>query len=121
MTDKNSRTDDVLVPATFGVITGGVLAVIAYFPLVALLQNVFDVPELTATPKKYRGDTEPISPWYWITWVVPVLVAILAGLGLSWWRRVRVFALASTVTFVLGAVAVAAVVISFELNGFAPD
>ncbi|WP_336085029.1 hypothetical protein [Nocardia sp. SSK8] len=121
MSDRNSRTDDVLVPAIFGVIIGGLLAVIAYFPLVVLLQSVFDVPEPTATPKKYRGDTEPISPWYWITWMVPALVAIPAGLGLSWWRRIRVFALASTVTFVLGAAVVAAVVISFEINGFAPD
>ncbi len=94
---------------------------IAYFPLVVLLQNVFDVPELPATPKKYRGDTEPISPSYWITWMVPVLVAIPAGWALSWWWRARVFALASTLTFVLGAAAVAAVVISFEVNGFAPD
>ncbi|MEV0063854.1 hypothetical protein [Nocardia sp. NPDC050718] len=121
MTDKNSGTNDALVPATFGVIAGGMLAVIAYFPLVALLQNAFDVPELTATPKKYRGDTEPISPWYWVTWLVPVLIAIPAGWALSRWRRVRVFALAATVTIVLGAAAVAAVVISFEINGFAPD
>ncbi|MET9216568.1 MULTISPECIES: hypothetical protein [unclassified Nocardia] len=56
-----------------------------------------------------------------MTWLAPVLVAIPAGLALSWWRRARVFALASTVTFVLGAAAVAAVVISFEINGFAPD
>ncbi|GEM29981.1 hypothetical protein NN3_09880 [Nocardia neocaledoniensis NBRC 108232] len=121
MADRNNRAEDVVVPAFFGAIIGVVLAVIAYFPMVVMLQNVFDVPEPTATPKKYRGDTEPISPGYWITWMVPVLVAIPAGLVLSWWRRRRVFALAATFTFVLGAAAVAAVVISFELNGFAPD
>ncbi|MGW5315176.1 hypothetical protein [Nocardia thailandica] len=121
MTDTNRRTTDAPVQATFGVIAGGILAVIAYFPLVALLQNALDVPELPAIPEKYRSDTAPISPWYWMTWLVPVLVAIPAGSALSRWRRVRVLALVSTVTFVLGAAAVAAVVISFEINGFAPD
>lgn len=121
MTDKSSRSENALMPSIVGVITGGILAVLVYFPVVAWLQNVFDVPELTPVPKKYRGETEPISMWYWATWMIPILVVISIGSALSFWRRLRVFALVFTVVFVLGSAAVAAMVISFETNGFAPD
>ncbi|MBF6354037.1 hypothetical protein IU449_05635 [Nocardia higoensis] len=121
MTDKSSGSENALMPSIVGVVTGGILAVIVYFPAVAWLQNVFDVPELTPVPKKYRGESEPISMWYWATWMIPILVVIPIGLALSFWRQLRVFALVSTVVFVLGSAAVAAMVISFETNGFAPD
>jgi len=111
----------VLTPAITGVVTGGMLAVLVYFPLVVWLQNVLDVPELTPVPEKYRGETEPISMWYWATWMIPSFVVLPVGSALSCWHRLRVFALVSTVVFVLGSAAVAALVISFETNGFAPD
>ncbi|MFF2087629.1 hypothetical protein ACFVVM_27960 [Nocardia sp. NPDC058176] len=121
MTGKSGGSGNALMPSVVGVVAGGALAVIVYFPVVAWLQNVLDVPELTPVPAQFRGDTAPISMWYWATWLIPALVVIPTGLALSLWRRIRVFALVSTATFVLGSVAVAAVVISFETNGFAPD
>lgn len=120
MTDNSSGSENALMPSIVGVITGGILAVIVYFPVVAWLQNVLDVPELTPVPKEYRGETGPISMWYWATWMIPILVVIPIGAALSFRRRLRVFALVSTAIFVLGSAAVAAMVISFETNGFAP-
>src|SRR5690606_20714949 len=108
MTARSSGSDSALMSAIAGVVTGGIMAVIAYFPVVVWIQDILDVPELTAVPKQYRGETEPISMWYWATFAIPVLAAIPIGAALSFPRRLRVFALVFTAIFVLASAVVAA-------------
>ncbi|MFR9749689.1 hypothetical protein ACL02S_01490 [Nocardia sp. 004] len=107
--------------AAWGVSLGGLIAFFVLIPLAFSLQDMMDVPEINATPSHLRARPVEVASSYWLSWVIAFAVLLAPTLTLAVFPRTRRVAVGyALATSVVGG-GLTAVVISFELGGFAPS
>ncbi|MFG1774585.1 hypothetical protein ACGFIX_33820 [Nocardia salmonicida] len=107
--------------AGWGVGIGILAALILFVPATFALQRLLDVPEINATPKHLRAHAPKVAASYWTSWILAYAALLIPAAILAAIARTRGIAIAYAITAAIVGGLLAAFVVSFELNGFAPD
>ncbi|UGT61811.1 hypothetical protein [Nocardia asteroides] len=97
------------------------VSLMVFLPATFAARQALHVPEINARPRRLRNRPPHIATSYWITWIAALTALVAPAAILALFPRTRRVALGYALTATLLGAALSALVIGFELNGFAPD
>lgn len=107
--------------AAWGAVVAALISLFVFVPATFRLQAAMDVPEINPTPAAVRAHSPEVATSYWLTWAFTLSVLLAPALVLAIFPDSRRVAAGYAITAAVMGGLLAAAVINFELNGFAPD